>query len=196
MRSVTFVDRLTLEVPVDSLKWPAFILHVGWGHCCTEWHLSWWCQWRWESRTDHRQRGWRAFYLQGDEKKTFSFPNYNASYFQGSRVMPWLRCTDLGFITAIGVGDLLGLGHRLEQLEPVWEFQSHSLQCVGGCIWVWMAEHFWPLWRTVTSGRRTTKAYTTSAYTASSCQCEGPDSVWCDWKRSDWAGGEPHRPSG
>ena len=27
-------------------------------------------------------------------------------------MLPWLRATDLGFVTAIGVGDLLGLGHR------------------------------------------------------------------------------------
>ena len=25
-----------------------------------------------------------------------------------------------------------------------------------------------------------------------SCQCERPHSVWCDWKRSDWACGQPH----
>ena len=37
---------------------------------------------------------------------------FKTSHLKGSRVMPWLRCTDLGFITAIGVGDLLGLGHR------------------------------------------------------------------------------------
>ena len=38
--------------------------------------------------------------------------NFIIFHWKGSRVIPWLRCTDLGFITAIGVGDLLGLGHR------------------------------------------------------------------------------------
>ena len=46
-------------------------------------------------------------------------------------MLPWLRATDLGFVTAIGVGDLLGLGHRYQSqyhkslliLDDVWSSQ-------------------------------------------------------------------------
>ena len=55
-------------------------------------------------------------------------------------MLPWLRATDLGFVTAIGVGDLLGLGHRYQS-------QNHTslsfklffcsvLVVASGCGWL------------------------------------------------------------
>ena len=43
-----------------------------------------------------------------------------------------------------------------------------SLQCAGSCIWMWLVEHFWPLWRACTSGRGTSQAHTSHTHTGES----------------------------
>ena len=55
-------------------------------------------------------------------------------------MLPWLRATDLGFVTAIGVGDLLGLGHRYQSqyhtslfIKP---FSCSVLVVASGCGWL------------------------------------------------------------
>jgi len=90
MRSVTFVDRLTLEVEGTVAQN---------GICLGD--------------------------ISGDGNHELIVGNEAGELFifKGSRVMPWLRCTDLGFITAIGVGDLLGLGHSV-------------LVVASGCGWL------------------------------------------------------------
>ena len=65
MRSVTFVDRLTLEVTLGLL----FPLHtsalIGRGDCCSKWNMPRWHKWWWTLRIDCRQWGWRALHFQG-----------------------------------------------------------------------------------------------------------------------------------
>ena len=65
MRSVTFVDRLTLEVTVSYQKVPHLNVLPGGGYCCTKRHLSWGHQWWRESWTDCWQWSWGAIHLQG-----------------------------------------------------------------------------------------------------------------------------------
>jgi len=88
MRSVTFVDRLTLEVEGTVAQN---------GICLGD--------------------------ISGDGNHELIVGNEAGELFifKGSRVLPWLRCTDLGFITAIGVGDLLGLGHRWQLKSKMFE---------------------------------------------------------------------------
>jgi len=90
MRSVTFVDRLTLEVEGTVAQN---------GICLGD--------------------------ISGDGNFELIVGNEAGELFifKGSRVLPWLRATDLGFVTAIGVGDLLGLGHSV-------------LVVASGCGWL------------------------------------------------------------
>ena len=64
MRSVTFVDRLTLEVKLGLLS-PLHISAKGWGDCCSKWNMPRWHKRWWKLRTDCRQWGWRALHFQG-----------------------------------------------------------------------------------------------------------------------------------
>ena len=56
-------------------------------------------------------------------------------------MLPWLRATDLGFVTAIGVGDLLGLGHRYQSITILHKFIHQTFFCsvlvvASGCGWL------------------------------------------------------------
>ena len=90
MRSVTFVDRLTLEISGDIAQHGICLGDVT---------------------------------GDGDHELVVGTDSGELVVFKGASGQVWRRCSDLGFITAVGVGDLLNCGHSV-------------LVVVSGCGWL------------------------------------------------------------
>ena len=80
MRSVTFVDRLTLEINGDVAQHGVCLADVN---------------------------------GDGDHELVVGTDNGDLLIYKGDTGVVWRRCSELGFITALGVGDMLHLGHSV-----------------------------------------------------------------------------------
>ena len=107
MRSTSFVARLTLEVSGDVAKHGVCLSDV-------------------DSDGDHElvvgTDNGELFIFKGKLHTSLSV-NHSQNCVLGDSGVAWRKCSDLGFICAVGVGDLLNVGH------PV-------IVVVSGCGWL------------------------------------------------------------